>query len=449
MPRSVALLALALPFAALAQSPAVPPAPPEPPAPAAAAAPPAEPAPAAPAVTPPAPAPAAAAPAPKPGVVVEWGGWLQTHAWRSFGGVNPASSGSTDLPLFANADRDAAGVSARQSRLRASITLPADGLLSGARLKGLAEVDFMGPLAGDDPSLPAVRLRHAWVAASWKQAANLTVLAGQSWGVFTGPHFATSLSHLAVPRFGGAGFLYRRAPQVRLSAEGSGLLAPSIQLAALAPYDKTKSANVLVGERSAVPDLEGRAALALRPGGKQVLEMGFSGRYGEEVYFLDGPARDETIESWGLAADVKLEVPYLTAVGGAWMGEALGVYASIAPEVRFTTNGVTGAGARNVAVDPVRTKGFWGQGIVTPFAGVQLVGGYGLEQPEADDLPLSTDAAANAKVVRRNEQVSGALIVNLTSRWRVSGEVTRFFTTTQDRVERDATLVQMGTLYAF
>jgi hypothetical protein len=484
MPRSLALLVLALPIAALAQAPAVSPTPPAEPTPPAAAAPAAEPAPpqaAPPQSAPPAPpappspavaaptapaapaAPAAAAPAPAPkqGVVVEWGGWFQTHAWRNFGALNPTATGTTDLPLYVPpTGSDAAGLSVRQSRLRAAVTLPTDGLLHGAKLKGLVEMDFMGPLASaGDHSLPAVRLRHAWVAAIWKEQANLTLLVGQNWGVFTGPHFAVSLAHLAVPRFGGAGFLYRRAPQVRVAAEGSGPVALSVQLAALAPYDKATSGvgnDVIVGERSGIPDFEGRVALLVKPGGKPLLELGVSGHYGEELYFLDGTGKDGRVKSWGAAADLRFDLPYVTVVGGAWYGDALGVMNPIAKEVRFTTTS-----GKNVAVDAVTNMGGWAQLILTPVTGLQLVAGYGIENPEVDDLPFTvpTDPndpaavaaanAANAKVVNRNQQVSGGILVNLTSKWRVSTEVTWFVTNTQDRFERNATQLEIGSLYAF
>ncbi|BDG03554.1 hypothetical protein [Anaeromyxobacter oryzae] len=461
MNRRLAALCLALPLAAAAQN-TPPPAAPEPapaaatppsgvatpPAPAAPPAPPAPPAPAAepgqgaqpPPVAPEKPQkPAVATPPPKEGVTVEWSGWLQTHAWRTFGGVNPTATGTTDLPLFAVSGRDAAGVSARQSRIRAALGLPTDGLLAGAKAKGLVEMDFMGPLASDDHSLPAVRLRHAWVAATWKDLSNLTLTVGQTWGIFTGPHFAASLAHLAVPRFAGAGFLFRRAPQVRLSAETSGPVVLSAQVAALAPYDKPRSAGVLVGERSGIPDAEGRVALAVKPGGKPLLEVGASGRYGREVYFLDGAGRDSTIDSWGASVDARLDVPYLTVVGAAFLGEALGVYSSIAPEVKITTD----ASGKSTAVSPVRTEGFWAQAIVTPLPIVQLVGGYGIEEPREADLPTT------ATVINRNQQVSGGVILSLSSRWRVSTEVTWYVTNTQDRFRRDSTQVELGSLFAF
>jgi hypothetical protein len=353
----------------------------------------------------------------------------------------PPSTGSTDLPLFAVKGRDTAGLSARQSRIRAALGLPADGLLGGAKLKGLVEVDFMGPTAGGDLSLPAARLRHVWVSASWKELANLSVTVGQTWGVFTGPWFATSLAHLAVPRFGGAGFLFRRAPQVRLSVESAGPFVVAAQVAALAPYDNRTSAGVLVGERSGMPDGEARVAFAYRSGGKNWLELGLSGHYGREVYALDAPARDQTIESWGAAVDAHLELPALLVQGGAFLGQALGVMNTVAPEVRFTTTATTPA--QTIDVSPIRNRGWWVQGVFFPQAIAQVLLGYGIEEPELGDLPTT------ATTVNRNQQLSGGVILALTSRWRVSVESTWFVTNTQDRFERNATQVEVGSLYAF
>lgn len=434
MVRRLAALCLALPLAAAAQTPA-----PE-------AATPAQPPPAAPASDAPAASAASAAPAPaqRPGVTFEWGGWFQTHAWRTFGGVNANGTGSTDLPLFAVQGRDTAGVSVRQSRIRAAVGLPTDGLLRGASAKGLVEVDFMGPLASDDASLPAVRLRHAWMAVTWKELANLTFTAGQTWSLFGGPNVALSLAHVAVPRFAGAGYLYRRAPQLRLGTETSGPVVLSAQVAALAPYDRPKSAGVLVGERSGFPDVEGRVAVAVRPGGEPLLEVGASGRYGREVYLLDGAGRDETVEGWGASVDARVELPHLTVMGAGFIGTALGAYQSVAPEVRFTTDGaVAAATPKNLAVSAVRSMGLWVQGVVTPIPVLQGFVGYGIEEPREADLP------ATATVVNRNQQVSGGAILSLTSRWRVSTEVTWYLTNTQDWFRRNSTQVELGSLYAF
>jgi hypothetical protein len=439
MRRSVlaALLSLTLPSLALAQANPAP-------APEPTSAPAASPAPApapAPAVAPPqAAAPSSAAPSK---VTVDAGGWLLLNASRNFGRLN-----ATDLPLFATAagGEANAGLNVRQSRVRFNVGIPTDGLIAGSVMKGLVELDFMGPGVNADPSLPLVRLRHAWVAVSWKEKANLTLMAGQNWNLFFGPLVPVSLGHLAVPRFGGAGFLFRRAPQLRVSAEVGAPLVLSCAVAALSPMDRqTTQGGILVGERSGSPEGEARVAASYRPGGKTAFELGLSGRYAIHRWLLDGatPARDEDVDSWGGAADLKLDLGFALLQGAGFVGEAMGAYASIAPGERLTT---TGTPAVTTAVDAVRTQGGWAQLVLTPVKGFQLALGGGLEKPRRGDLPAGTAAAPT---VSRNRQLSGAAIVNLSSRWRVSVEGTGYWTDFVNGTERTGQQVELASLVAF
>jgi hypothetical protein len=370
-------------------------------------------------------------------------GALVLQAYRNVGGVN-----QTDLPQWAAQGDSTTGVAVRQTRLRAALELPSDGLLRGARLSGLLEADFAGALVNADPALPQARLRHAWVSAAWKDLANLTVLAGQTWGLLEGPWSAASLGHLAVPRFGGAGVLYRRAPQLRVSVETDGTLAVAGAVAALAPIDRAASDGQLVGERAGIPDVEGRVAGRYRRGGRNVVELGLSGRVGAQRWRLDALAapRDETITSWGAAADARVELPYVTVVSGAFLGEALGVYGSVVPGVNVTR----GEGDAVSAVSPVWTTGFWAQAVVTPVAPLELLLGYGVEEPRLSDVPAKTTVGgAEVSTVTRNQQVSGGAILALTSRWRISGEVTWYLTDTYDRFERNSTQLELASIYAF
>jgi hypothetical protein len=399
----------------------------------------AQPAPAAPPPSPaPSPAPAAA---PPPGVTVELGGWFVLNGYAGDGGLNVA-----DQPRFAVAAPDGErtlGMAVRQSRLRAGVGVPADGLLGGARLRGLLELDFMGGYVAADQSLPIVRLRHAWVSAGWKEKGNLTVLLGQTWGVFTGPHFAASLSHLATPRFAGAGFLYRRAPQLRVSGELGSETALLWTVAALAPIDRATAtaSGAGVGERSGLPDLEARLAVALRAPVK--LEVGLSGHYGQEKYLLAGPpAANRTVDSVGYAVDARLEAGPVTLVGAAFQGENLDVWYSVAPGVRASATSVT----------TVETRGLWAQAQVTPVKGLQLLLGGGLEQPEREDLPATIPGSAAGTTFptpRDNRQASLAAIVNLASRWRVSAEGTRYWTKAMDGSRHNANQVEVSSLVAF
>jgi len=398
----------------------------------------------------PAPAPASAtppAPAPAPSrVTIDWSGWAVLNTFATSGGLN-----ANDLPRWATAPSDERtfGMSVRQSRIRAGLGLPTDGLLGGAVMKGLVEVDFSGGYAAGDESMPLVRLRHCWVQATWKDLGNLSLLLGQSWGLVGGPTFPASLGHLAVPRFSGAGLLYRRAPQIQLSGDLGGDLAFLWSAALLAPMDRgtapipSAAAPTSVGERSGMPDAEGRVALAWRPGRKNLLEVGLSGHAGQETYWLSGLATpaNGTVDAWGGAADLKLEVPHVTVVGGAFTGVNLDV-ASTLNGVTLTT--VSASDPRPTGVTGVATHGGWGQVQVQVGTGLQLLAGAGIEQSNRSDLPATG-------AVLENLQISGGAIYKLTTRWRVGLELTRYETTLTDATANHLTSgqLELSTLYAF
>ncbi len=383
-------------------------------------------------------------------LTLDTSGWLILNTWSTFGSVNAA-----DLPRWAMpgaAEKDF-GMGVRQSRIRMNLGIPTDGFIPNAEIKGLVEGDFMGGYVGGDSSLPLPRLRHAWVSATWKEYANLSVLVGQTWGIIEGPAFASSLSHLAIPRFAGAGFLYRRAPQVRLSQELGSTFAVGYQVAAIAPMDRettTLPGAAGVGERSGLPDAEGRIAGYYRPGGPFKAEVGVSTHLGDEKFRLTGqtPAANKTLPSVGYAVDVKFDLPYVQLLGGAFTGKNLDVDYALGG-----VNKITRTVGGTVLLDDVvavGTRGFWAQAIVTPVKGLQLLAGGGMESPGLDDR-LPTMAATDFYIYR-NGQVSAGAILNLTSKWRISLEGTRYVSDLVNSAvvhsRADATQVELSTLLA-
>ena len=381
----------------------------------------------APAPTPPAaPAPEKPAPAPAPKVTFDFGAWIILNGWADVGALNAADLPRTALP---GRSEQALGGSVRQSRLRATIGVPNDGgLVGGAVLKAFVETDFAGGYASADDAAPLLRLRHGYVQATWKDLGNLSVLAGQTADIFHGSVAAASLAHLATPRFAGAGYLYRRAPQLRIQGDLGKDVALAYQVGAISAADKATStqpgaAATGVGYRSFAPDAEARVAFLYRAAGPLKAELGVGGRYGEEKWILGtgATAYSHVVKSQGVAADLKVEAGFVTVVGGAFAGENLDVANSLAPGVL-----TAGTAPAFTSVKSVPTKGAWGQLQVRPLKPLLLLAGAGVETPRKKYLSTAVTS------VYRNVELSAGVLVDLTSRWRVGLEGTRYVSYTVD-----------------
>ncbi len=400
-------------------------------------------------------------------VTLDASGWLIVQTFGNRGDLD-----ARELPRWAllnsASDQRAFGMAPRQSRLRAAIGIPTDGLLAGSTLKGLVESDFAGGATTSDTVIP--RLRHYYVAANWKNMANLTFLVGQTWGVAGGNYFSESLAHFAMPRFGGGGFLFRRSPQFRVSADVpvASQLGVTVTAAALTPGDTGGALSQSPGNTSAFPNLEGRITGSYKQDGKPLAEVGLWGHYGRERYEIAavGPvtqAQDREPTSQAIGVDARVTLPYVQFVGQAFKGKNLDVLASIAGVAAVagsTTNGIR----IDAASDPahpryigLKTKGGFAQAIVTPVKGFQVLAGMGVENPDDNTLwdPLST-LASRDNLITKNTQYSAGTIVSISSKWRMSFEATRYLTQVARNdpahANRDvlpATQFELGSLVTF
>jgi hypothetical protein len=260
-----------------------------------------------------------------------------------------------------------------------------------------------------------------------------------------------------VPRFSGAGYLYRRAPQLRASAELGGPLSLLAQVALLAPIDRATSPAATtaspdrppptgVGERSGLPDVEGRLAVRWRPSERRRLEVGLSGHAGREKWTLAGPTGDvdATVDVYAGALDAKADLGWLTAAGGAFYGKNLDVLNTLSAGVTLSLD----AAGQPVAATGVEAWGGWGQLVVRPLPWLALMAGAGLEAANRADLPPDPPSAT---VPLQNLQGSGGALVDLTSRWQAAVEYTAYRTTyvgTPDR-ELTSSQLQVSTRYVF
>jgi hypothetical protein len=405
-------------------------------------------------------------------VTFDASGWIILNSFANRGDMD-----ARDLPRWALpngiADQRAFGMNARQSRLRAGVGIPSDGFLGGATLKGFVEADFAGGNVTTDTVVP--RLRHYFASATFKNLSNLSVLVGQTWGVAGGAYFPEGLAHAVMPRFGGAGFAFRRAPQVRVSGDLPlpGPLGFNVAVAALQPGDTSlggSSANSATqGNDSAFPNLEGRVSANYKMNGKPLAEVGLWTHYGREKYEWDvgavtSVAQDDTVASQAYGVDMRISLPYVTLIGHAFMGENLDVLASIAGlkaaapgASNFTTGTLTDASnPLSVQRKAMKTRGGWAQAVITPVKGFSLLAGMGMENPDDDTLWLaSSTLASRDNIITKNTQYSAGTIVNLTSKWRVSFEATRYLTQISKasgengRDVLPATQFEVGSLLAF
>ena len=127
------------------------------------------------------------------------------------------------------------------------------------------------------------------------------------------------------PRFAGAGFLYRRAPQVRVSGERGADVRrrlPGRRARAHRPRRRhgrpgRAARRVPSASARASPNVEARVAGVYRPAGKTRAELGVSGHYGREKYSFRASAtraaEDVTTDSRAVRARPEARAPVRAA----------------------------------------------------------------------------------------------------------------------------------------
>jgi hypothetical protein len=300
---------------------------------------------------------------------------------------NSAGSNNQDVPLWAAAGTGDTSATARQSRFGLRVSAPS---VFGARLAAALEADFYGgfPAIGTGENFGQLRLRLANARLDWTKT---SLVLGQDWMVFA-PQNPTSLACAAIPLFAASGNPWARLPQARLERRfGSGVF----QAAALAPQSGDFSSSFLAqpnsGALSELPYLQSRLAYSSKslfgsgkPGG-----VGVSGHYGQSLVTPTGGTAKE-LDSSGGALDWNLPLGrHVVLMGEAFVGKNLGGFQAAV----FQGINLDAVAAPGVAASPeaIATKGGWAQLGVSPAAGaLTLLVGYGLDDPEDEDLVSAT-----------------------------------------------------------
>ena len=314
------------------------------------------------------------------------------------GFYNSGHTNNSDLPLYADTLTAAehaglparnVGAAARQTRIGLVFS---DIRALGAVVSATAQMDFFGgqQASTGGRTFPLMRLRVASVRVDW---AHVGLLVGQD-AVLIAPVSPVSFASFATPLFASSGNLWARAPQVRLTAETSWSAHLGVQAAVLAPMQPSPQGALLTqpdsAERSGRPSGEGRLYLAWGDG-DAASEIGVSGHIGWLA-----TTGDSLLQSQVVAADARIALGRHIAIAGeAFTGQALGAFG--------------GGVGQNLGVGqvPVRSRGGWGQLDIRPGGGWQFGGGYGIDDPNTADLPLTGRG--------RNVTIAGHLI------WRPRG----------------------------
>lgn len=179
---------------------------------------------------------------------------------------------ATQTPLAGTAGNRALGLSVRQTRVGASLSV--DSVL-GATFEGDAELDFFGGISagpGDRRLFPEPRLRTARARLRWARTA---LFVGSDTPLISDLN-PVSVASVGLPGFVAAGNLWNWLPQVRVSRDvivASNGVRVGVQGALLAPYTNvqhlTETDAVDAGERATRPYVEARVHVRWGQGGQQ------------------------------------------------------------------------------------------------------------------------------------------------------------------------------------
>lgn len=334
---------------------------------------------------------------------------------------NSGTFATAEYPAYAGSKEEGAmTISARQSRLGLNANVPLDNII-GAAVTGKLEFDFMG--AGSSAFTNAnMRLRHAFMAAAIAAGpGKLVITAGQTDGLLNALH-PESTSYLALPLFQQAGNIHRRTGQIRLGYDfNADAFGVKVEAALLNPTDNTNltppnattaDAGNNQGNRSGMGNIEARLGLTMKPVSGVGGTLGASIHSGKRTTGALATPVDTTTSAFGV--DVMADLTQYASVRGEYFsGKGIDdAYAGIASASLFGTKAV-------------ESNGYWAQLILKPITEVNVLLGMGNEKVDN----ATTDPAAAARL--KNEMVHGGLLINMNKAWRVGVEYAATKTTSR------------------
>jgi hypothetical protein len=267
---------------------------------------------------------------------------------------------------------DTFNMTPRQSRLGVDISAPD---VSGFKTKAKVEVDFYGDGSAAHENKAEPMLRHAFLETT---KGGFSFLAGQTSDVIS-PLSPSTLNYTV--GWGAGNIGYRRA-QARISYnktfdEFTGVLTQfAVSRTTGLTNEDLDGNSVNDGDDSGFPTVQGRVALTTKglAGKKNVI--GISGHYGQEE--VDWAGAETDLDSW--SGNIDFVIPLserFTLSGEAFTGKNLDDYfGGILQGVNTTTR------------NEISTKGMWSQINFTFNKDWQYNAGFGIDDPDTDDINI-------------------------------------------------------------
>ncbi|MEX2182479.1 MAG: hypothetical protein WD771_10585 [Gemmatimonadaceae bacterium] len=316
---------------------------------------------------------------------------------------NSKETNNADVPMYRKQVPDGSpkggmGMAIRQTTLGLAVSAP-DVL--GGHFLGDLDADFFGGqfLSPGGRTHPVLRIRTARAIVEWQQS---QLLIGQEQPLIAGLN-PVSLSAVGVPLFSYSGNLWLWLPQIRAGWHTEGRMRVGVQAAALAPTtgDTVGEFNTLVdqAERSGMPFLQARAHLSWGSD-ENAGEFGI-GYHTGQIHDVNEDAHPST----AIAADFL--VPFASRFelrGEFYSGQLLKGLGGGAIGQNFGVGGTT----------PVRAIGGWAQVNVRLTPRLLVGAGYGLDDPNDDDLdPTGTRFLNTTTEAHLHWRPAGPLVFGL------------------------------------